>query len=506
MLPGDELLRRTWPQRLVMLAGLTVIVAALAATWWVQTIYDGLSSIGRVEIPGDILISDTVPGEPVNFLLVGTDSGDGLDPDDPINIGRDEDPRGHGFADTIAVLRLDPVSRQAWVLPIPRDLVVPVSGSSNQRINVAHLIGGPTTLLETVNDFFDIQINHYIRVDFLGFREIVDQIGGVPVWFPNPTKSVATGLNIAVAGCHVLDGADSLRYVRPRKDYSEFIDGEWVVTGNTDFERIQRQQDFLVLALDRAIQRGARDPRTMADLLQAGSQSVVLDGELTLAELKDLGESFSSFNSDNITRFALTVATRYTDDGVYVGEFLVDGVDTAALDVFRGVADAARPSEISFQVVGADLRELSGDAGVLQDIGFDVVSQQQITTSVPHSVVIYPPGERASAEELARYLLPVPALVEDPVAARSTLVLGEDHQQVLFFFPQDIADTRAAIDALGSVDLPDLGDVAVTTTTAAPTTSASVESGTTLTTTAAPIVTSTTAIIMGRPPEGQSCG
>ncbi len=501
MLPGDELLRRTWPQRLVMLAGLAVIVAALAATWWVQTIYDGLSSIGRVEIPGHILVTDTAPGEPVNFLLLGTDSGAGLDPDDPINIGRVEDPRGHGFADTIAVLRLDPVSRQAWVLPIPRDLVVPVSGSSNQRINAAHLIGGPATLVETVNDFFDIQINHYVRVDFLGFREIVDQIGGVPVWFPNPTKSVATGLDIGVAGCHVLAGADSLRYVRPRKDYSEFIAGEWVVTGNTDFERIQRQQDFLVLALDRAIQRGARDPRTMADLLQAGSQSVVLDGELTLSELRNLGESFSSFNPDNITRFALTVTTQYTDDGVYVGEILVDGADAAAIEVFRGVADAARPSEISFHVVGADLQELSGDADVLHEIGFDVVSQQQITTSVPHSVVIYPPGERASAETVASYLLPVPALAEDTLATRMTLVLGEDHEQILFLFPRGSSDTRAAIDALGEASPPDLGDVAFTTT-AAPSTSAPVESDTTTTTP----TTSTTVTIMGRPPEGQSCG
>ena len=88
----------------------------------------------------------------------------------------------------------------------------------------------------------------------------------------------------------MLDGVDALRYVRARNDYQEFIDGEWVTTQARDFERIERQQDFLVLTIDRAIQRGARNPRTLASLVEAGAQSVELDQALTVAELADLGE------------------------------------------------------------------------------------------------------------------------------------------------------------------------------------------------------------------------
>jgi len=502
MMPEDELLRRTWPQRLVLLGSLVVIAAALGASWLVRATYQSVAELGRVEIPGDVLTGVADATQPMNFLLVGTDSGKGLDPGDPINIGRTEDSRGYGFADTIAILRLDPVSQQAWVLPIPRDLFVPIPGSPSNRINAAHLVGGPQKLIETINGVFDIEINHYVEVDFRGFQNVVDQIGGVPVWFPNPTRSVATGLNILDEGgvCRVLDGVEALAYVRPRKDYEEFIDGKWVITGGRDFERIQRQQDFLVLALDRAIKRGARNPQTMLELIKAGAKSVILDSRLTPAELRKLAQSFSSFSSDNITRYSLTVTTSYADDGTYIGELLVEGADSDALAVFRGASDSVRPSDITLDVLGADGGVLSGDSKVLADIGFDVASQQQITTDVAHSVVVYPPGQLASAETIARYLLPVPALIEDVSATRTTLVFGADHEQVLFLFPQDTIETRRQIELLGPVALPDLGDIV-----AAQSTTTSVGPATTIA--QSPTATQpTVASIMGRPPEGQTCG
>jgi len=506
-MPDNELLRRTWPQRLVLLSSIMVVVGALVAAWAVRTVFHGVAEIGRVAISGEVLINPANAVQPVNFLLVGTDSTEGLDPNDPINIGRIEDPRGRSLADTIAILRLDPVSQQAWVLPIPRDLYVPIPGSTNYRINAALLIGGPEKLIETIKSVFDIDINHYVQVDFKGFQEVVDQIGGVPVWFPNPTKSVATGLNIQSSGCWVLDGVDALRYVRPRSDYQEFIDGKWVTTGARDFERIQRQQDFLVLALDRAIKRGARNPQTMLKLIKAGAKSVVLDERLTPNELLNFAESFGSFNTDNITRFSLTVTTRYSDDGVtYIGEILVDGADSAALDVFRGASDAVSPSEITFDLYASDVAVLSGDSSALTDVGFDVATEQQITSVVPHSVVVYPPGKLGAAQTIARYLLPVPALLEDPTATRVEVVLGSDHEQIMFLFPQDAAETAAAVEQLGTVAMPDLTGAATSTTSPGPTTTAPAVVTTTEVPPTTLIPTTTTVTIMGRAPEGQSCG
>ncbi len=128
--------------------------------------------------------------EPVNYLLVGTDSALGLDEDDPINNDRENT---GSLADTIMIVRLDPVSQEARLLSIPRDLWVDVSGSSyRQKIN-ASLGISEAALIETIEDELGIPINHYVQVDFAGFKELVDILDGVPMWFATPARDGKTG-------------------------------------------------------------------------------------------------------------------------------------------------------------------------------------------------------------------------------------------------------------------------------------------------------------------------
>ena len=199
------------------------------------------------------------------------------------------------------------------MLSIPRDLItdhIPGAGSiSDQRGIVDRRSRDPD--LKTITSQFGIELNHYVEIDFLGFRQLVDVLNGVPVWFDHPTRDRNTGLDIVEPGCHVLDGVSALAYVRARS-YEEFIDDRWVMAGNSDFGRIGRQQDFLVLALSRAVSRGVRNPTALASLIESGASSVVLDSELTPAELIDLGKAFSDFNPDNLTRFSLQVETLFT--------------------------------------------------------------------------------------------------------------------------------------------------------------------------------------------------
>ena len=68
--PGTVVLRRTWPQRLVILLGLGVIAVAFIVAWFINDVFLSISEVGRVRISGEILLTDTVPGEPVNFLLI----------------------------------------------------------------------------------------------------------------------------------------------------------------------------------------------------------------------------------------------------------------------------------------------------------------------------------------------------------------------------------------------------------------------------------------------------
>lgn len=455
-------LRRTWPQRLVVVLSLAVIAGAVTAAWFVSTFYSGAVKFRRAPIGSDrfgqpVLVSETPPGDPVNFLLVGTDSARGLDPRDPVAIGRPVDEQGRSLADTIMLLRLDPVSGSAWVLSIPRDLWVSIPGAADNKIAASLWIGGPELLVETVSATFDVVVNHYVQIDFLGFREVVDVLGGVPVWFPYPARDFGSGLNVLTSGCQVLGGVEALQYVRGRT-YQEQIDGRWVITGGDDFRRIERQQDFLVLALNRAIDRGARSLSTLRPLLEAGASSVVLDQNLTLAELVDLGQAFSGFDPDNLHRFSLQLYTLYRPDGTYQGEALIGDANELALDVFRGAADSVRPSDLSLALIGADDDDLQDAATVLTGEGFVVSSRSQRNPPIPETVVMHGPADRAAARLIATYLDPVPYVVEVADMPEVVVALGQDYRGVLFLFQTPYSDMEAAVAAKGRPDtVPALG-------------------------------------------------
>lgn len=510
---GSEtvLLRRTWPQRIVILACLGVIGSAIAASFFVTDLYEGVADIGRVQFSGDLLQTDTGPSEPVNFLIVGLDSALGLDPDDPAAIGRNYDARGTHNADSISLLRVDPEGGQAWALSIPRDLVIPIpcARDPGQRINAATLVGGGPCLVEAVSDALFISINHYVQLDFLAFRDVVDELDGVPMWFPNAARDSESGLAVG-DGCQVLDGAQALAFVRAR-NYQEFRDGQWVDVGNADLGRIQRQQAFVVAAIERAIARGARNPTSLSALIDSAADSVVLDQGLTPAELIQLAEAFTDFTSDSLTTFSPAIAD-IIRDGEWDGLELIEPLDSEMFQIMRGVADAIPRADVTFTVAGTDEATVVDDAELLRQLGFSVARERVISGSGTASVIVHPAGQRQHAELLARYIVPTPAVVENPAATEMTLVLGTGHRDVSFFFPVAEAETLAAIAALGDVPIPQLVDAssapASTTTSApAPTTSATptTTTVTTTTTTTTTTVPPTTTVLPGRAPEGESC-
>ena len=361
-------LRRTWPQRLVVVASLLVIVSAVASARTVKYVDEIWEQVDRVRIVDtvqyghDLLRTDTEPGEPVNFLLVGTDSGTDAEGSAAASRASGVATSGKSLADVIMLLRLDPESKSAWVLSIPRDLWAEIPGAQNHKINSAFFIGGAPLLVETVTSMFDVEINHYVQVDFAGFQAVVNTLGGVPVWFPNPARDPKSKLKIDEPGCHVLQGEQALQYVRSRT-YTELIDGRWRVTGGDDFRRIERQQDFLVLALDRAISRGARNPTTLASMIKAGAAFVTIDQDLTLGELVSVAQAFSDFNPENLQRQRLEVYTLWWPDGRYKGEAAYQRANEPMLDVFRGVADSESASAVS--LTGVEAASAPAGAGVV---------------------------------------------------------------------------------------------------------------------------------------------
>ena len=450
---GKPRLRRTWPQRLVVVASLLVIVSAMASARTVQYVEEVWEQVNRVPVTGtvrygqELLRTDTEPGEPVNFLIVGTDSGTDVADTAAAAQASGVATSGKSLADVIMLLRLDPKAKSAWVLSIPRDLWAEIPGAQDHKINSAFYIGGASLLVETIRSMFDVEINHYVQMDFAGFQQVVDSLGGVPVWFSHPARDPKSKLDVTESGCYVLGGEQALQYVRSRT-YTELIDGRWRITGGDDFSRIARQQDFLVLALDRAISRGARNPTTIAGMIEAGAAFVTIDQDLTLGELVSLAQDFSDFSPENLQRQRLEVYTLFWPDGRYKGEAALRQANEPILDVFRGEADSLSPSEVSLTVAGFNEFNREEASASLAGEGFEVLRSLS-SPAIPETVVLHGPGDAEAAMTVARYLEPVPYVVPDDGVDGVVVVLGADYGGVLFAFQEPMSVVRDQVRARG---------------------------------------------------------
>lgn len=476
--------------------GIAIAAASAIAAARLWSLYGSLESIPRYVFPSGVLVEEAVSGGPVNFLLIGTDSAAGLDSDDPVTIGRELD-EAQSLADVVMLLRLDPATGNASVVSFPRDLWLDVPGAGEMKLSESFQVGGPQQgvryVTETITQTFDVDINHVVVIDFEGFREVVDAIGGVPVWFPYAAQAPSTGL-IMEQGCHVLDGAQALAYVRPRRDYYEDLDGDGrfsrdELTQGTDLERNKRQQDFLVLALDRAVARGARELLVQNDLIEAGSQAVTLDQNLTANTMLDLARAFADFSPESLQRYTFSYPV-LSNDTVRGQAVLRIDLEQAqpVLDIFRGL-DGLRPAQVTVQVVDART-EAGGDALDEQVLGrgFQVAGLSEDPGVEDVTTIRFTEDQRAGALLLGRFLLEVPRFELVEGAGSLTLVAADDVGFVLA--PREAPEVEEALED-------DAPPVATTTTTAPPDTTAAAGGGE---------VTTTTSGIWGKPPEGVACG
>lgn len=454
-----------------------LIVAALGTAAGIGYAYEKVGDLPRADLGAALdPPNEDGPAEAVNVLLVGTDSSAGLDPDDPVNRGRNPASR---LADVIMILRLEPDAGDAALLSIPRDLWVPIAGTdTSAKINRAYHVGGPETLIETIKDYLGIPVHHFAQVDFRGFHDVVAAIGGVEVYFPYPARDDGSRLDVPEAGCQVLDADQALAYARSRS-YEELRDGQWRPDLQSDWGRMARQQEFIRLAMSRAIDRGARNPATLNALIDAATsdEAVLLDEDLTAGMILDIANAFRLFNPEDLGGYSLR--DHVTDE--YRGDEAAVVLDEASagplLDLFRGTADL-EPSPETVRVVvlnGSGVRDQASDvAADLRLAGFVVRATDNADNEVDRTEVRYAPGQRASAELLARYLAGPSVLVEaiDPSEPPVTLVTGADYIGLL-------AEPRSSTSSTSSGVAPPPGDdpgpsegTATTTPTTTPTSAA----------------------------------
>jgi LCP family protein required for cell wall assembly len=297
---------------ILAVVGLAVLSAAFVA-WEVRR----WAAIPRVEVAA---VQAPADGEVSNWLLVGTDGRDGIDPSDP-NAGAFLGEEVVGTrTDTILVARADAGAGTVDLLSIPRDLWVPIAERGETgRINGAYNgEGGPQRLAATVEASLGIELHHYVEIDFTGFRDVVDALGGVTVRFDHPTRDQRSGLVVETAGDHHLDGDQALALARSRT-YEQLIDGSWQVDPTGDLGRTERQRKLLGQIVDAAGSSvGPTGVVTLDRVLAAGSGSVVLDDRTDLRAVVSLLRTAGAVGADGIASHALPVADHRTSGGAQV--------------------------------------------------------------------------------------------------------------------------------------------------------------------------------------------
>ncbi|MET9085272.1 LCP family protein [Streptomyces sp. NPDC004237] len=209
-----------------------------------------------------------------NILVIGSDSRAG---EGNRRYGKDS---GTERSDTAILLHLAADRRSATAVSLPRDLMVHVPGClrgdgrrsepSFTLFNSAFEVGGSACTVRTVEKLTDIRVDHYVVVDFSGFKNMVDAIDGVQVCLKEPIDDKAAKLRLP-AGRVTLDGEQALGYVRARKSLGD----------GSDTERMDRQQQFLG-ALVNKVQSGdvLLNPAKLYPLLNAATSALTTDPEL----------------------------------------------------------------------------------------------------------------------------------------------------------------------------------------------------------------------------------
>jgi LCP family protein required for cell wall assembly len=343
-------------------------------------------------------------------------------------------------SDTMMVAHIDPGKHTGVLVSFPRDLWVPIPGHGTAKINAAFAFGGPQLAIQTIKQDFNIPISHYLEVDFAGFRDIVDAIGSVPIYFPTPARDHNTGLSILTPGCKNLSGTQALAYVRSRY-YEYYANGHWQYDPTSDLGRIRRQQYFIRSLSRAAIHSVFSHPLSVGKVVDKAVASLTRDKELNASDLRKLVLAFRSTDPNAFPMYTLP-ATNGFRDGQSV--LLLD--DAQAAPTLARLRPAVKPQgpvpKIAPSTVRLTVKNGSGATGAagtalaqLAALGFQESAPASDADRSNYAVteVRYAPNAQAKASLVLANLGGAGKLVASasiPAGTDVLVVLGQDFRQV----------------------------------------------------------------------------
>ncbi|MFI9259913.1 LCP family protein [Streptomyces sioyaensis] len=240
----------------------------------------------------------------MDILVMGSDSRAGKNGE----YGKDE---GGARSDTAMIVHVYKGRKKASVVSIPRDTLVKrpdcttpngkdVPGQQRAMFNTAFEVGGPACAVKTVESISGTRMDHFIEVDFTGFKKLIDALGGVDVTTKKSIDDNSSHLHLP-AGKHTLNGEQSLALVRTRHG---------VPGGDgSDLGRIQLQQTFLKALMNQVKNVGVlTNPTKLYDIADTATKAITTDTDLnSVSELTGLAKSLGNIGSDNINMVTLPV-------------------------------------------------------------------------------------------------------------------------------------------------------------------------------------------------------
>ncbi len=282
------------------ITSISVGIVALSAIGWL-----GLGrvsgSINRIDAFANVENRPEKPTSAMNFLLVGSDNRAGLTKAQirELWVGGTEVAAG-ARSDTMLLVHISKKRDNAVIISLPRDSVVTIPEhissdgtktipARQNKLNAAFSFGGAPLLISTLEGATGLRIDHYIEINFLGFKNIIDALGGIDVCVKKSINDTKSNL-VLDAGLHTLDGIQALKYVRTR-----YFDGLG------DIGRMKRQQEFMSAVLRKASSTGTLlNPIKLVNFFNAAIKTVTTDEQLNKNDLLTLGKQLKNLSADNV--------------------------------------------------------------------------------------------------------------------------------------------------------------------------------------------------------------
>jgi LCP family protein required for cell wall assembly len=433
---------------------IALLVGATAGYAWYLN-----HEIHRIDLHN--LTSSPVKGEDAgteNILMIGSTSRCALTVQNPAYGLCSQGVNGVN-SDVVMILHLNPTSHTVSILSIPRDLFVPNARSDGANKIDAALFQGPDQLIDAIEEDYGIPIQHFVELNFDSFINVVNALGGIKMYFPEPVFDAYSGLNIQTTGCIALNGTQALQVVRARHVQYK---GPGVTTTNprywpqeaqSDIARIRRDHEFLRVLATAVKQKGLSNPLTDQSLVSGVVSQLTVDSSFSASAMIDLVLGYHDVDVNSAPQLTLPVAVdqfgSYTYQGGSYGdvEFPAEPLDHEAVDQFLGLKSSNEdtysggslpsPSSVTVSVMNGSgaYNQATDTASALAALGFKTGTIGD-TTPVGHeaeTVVYYSsksPASLAAAQLVANSMSGAVIMADDAShvspGSQVTVVTGTD--------------------------------------------------------------------------------